>query len=68
MRAAVAENPFMVAGTDRFDTVLMTAPGARVFAKGGAEGVHCAALLRPELRNWNGVVIGALRPAGPLAI
>jgi L-asparaginase II len=47
IRAAVAEHPFMVGGTGRFDTVLMQACGARVFAKGGAEGVHCAAL--PEL-------------------
>ena len=106
IRAAVAAHPFMVGGTDRFDTVLMTALGARVFAKGGAEGVHCAALpelglgiaikcddgggraaelvcaalvtrlldaevpaalLRPELRNWNGIAVGALRAAGPLA-
>lgn len=106
IRAAVAANPFMVAGTGRFDTVLMAALGARVFAKGGAEGVHCAALpalglgiavkcddgagraadlicatliaralgdvvpetlLRPTLTNWNGIAVGALRPAGPLA-
>ncbi|MDA8253630.1 MAG: asparaginase [Rhodospirillales bacterium] len=106
LRAAVAANPFMVGGSDRFDTVLMTALGARAFSKGGAEGVHCAALpelglgiavkcddgagraadlvcaaliarslgdgvpeslLRPELRNWNGIAVGALRAAGPLA-
>jgi L-asparaginase II len=47
LRAAVAAHPFMVGGTGRFDTELMEALGARVFAKGGAEGVHCAAL--PEL-------------------
>jgi L-asparaginase II len=47
IRGAVAANPFMVAGTDRFDTKLMSALGARVFAKGGAEGVHCVAV--PEL-------------------
>lgn len=106
IRAAVAAHPFMVAGTERFDTVLMSALGARVFAKGGAEGVHCAALpepglgiavkcddgtaraadlicatliarflgtgvpeslLRPVLRNWNGITVGALRAVGPLA-
>jgi L-asparaginase II len=44
IRAAVAANPFMVAGTGRFDTELMQALGTKVFAKGGAEGVHCAAL------------------------
>jgi L-asparaginase II len=47
IRAAVAAHPEMVAGTDRFDTTLMTALGARVFSKGGAEGVFCAAI--PEL-------------------
>lgn len=110
IRAAVAANPFMVAGTGRFDTVLMDALGARAFVKTGAEGVHCGAfpefglgfalkcddgagraadvataalvrhflrlpdepggtldrLSRPELRNWNGIAVGALRPAGAL--
>jgi L-asparaginase II len=47
LRAAVAAEPFMVAGTDRFDTVVMSALGARVFMKTGAEGVYCAAI--PEL-------------------
>jgi len=47
IRAAVAAHPFMVAGTGRFDTELMTAFGARAFVKTGAEGVYCAAL--PDL-------------------
>jgi len=47
LRRAVAAHPFMVAGTDRFDTTLMNALGARVFSKTGAEGVFCVAL--PEL-------------------
>jgi L-asparaginase II len=47
LRAAVAAQPFMVAGTGRIDTQLMEALGPRVFVKGGAEGVHCGAL--PEL-------------------
>ena len=47
IRAAVAANPFMVAGSKRFDTEIMQALGARIFSKTGAEGVHCAAL--PEL-------------------
>jgi L-asparaginase II len=108
LRRAVASNPFLVAGTGRFDTKLMTALGARVFSKTGAEGVFCAslpelglgiavkcddgagraaevaiaalidrflkpkndaftALLRPELRNWNGIKVGELRPAAVLA-
>jgi len=44
LRAAVAKAPFMVAGTDRFDTRVMERLGERVFCKVGAEGVFCAAL------------------------
>jgi L-asparaginase II len=44
LRAAVAKAPFMVAGSDRFDTRVMERLGARVFCKVGAEGVYCAAL------------------------
>jgi L-asparaginase II len=47
LRAACAGKPWFVAGTGRFDTELMQHFGARVFVKGGAEGVHCGAL--PEL-------------------
>jgi L-asparaginase II len=47
LRQAVAAQPFMVGGTDRFDTRLMQALGERFFCKIGAEGVYCAAL--PEL-------------------
>lgn len=47
LRQAVAAQPFMVGGTDRFDTLVMQAFGARLFCKVGAEGVYCAAL--PEL-------------------
>ena len=47
LRAAVAADPFLVAGTGRFDTRLMALMGARVFSKIGAEGVLAAAL--PEL-------------------
>jgi L-asparaginase II len=44
LRSAVAQAPFMVAGTGRFDTRVMERLGARVFCKVGAEGVYCAAL------------------------
>ena len=43
LRAAVAAEPFMVAGTGRFDTRVMERLGARVFCKVGAEAVYCAA-------------------------
>lgn len=41
--AAVKTHPLMVSGSTGFDTLLMTAV-PRVFAKGGAEGVHCGAI------------------------
>jgi L-asparaginase II len=41
--AAAAENPFMIAGTGRFDTKLMTAI-PRAFVKVGAEGVYAASI------------------------
>jgi len=47
LRQAVAENPVMIAGEGRFDTVLTAAFGTRLFIKSGAEGVCCGAL--PEL-------------------
>lgn len=47
LRASVAAQPFMVAGSGRFDTRVMQHFGERVFCKVGAEGVYCAAL--PEL-------------------
>jgi len=45
--AACSASPVLVAGEGRFDTVVMAALEPAVFVKGGAEGVHCAAL--PEL-------------------
>jgi L-asparaginase II len=47
IRTAAAAHPEMVAGTGRFDTVVMAALGARAFTKTGAEAVFCGAL--PEL-------------------
>lgn len=45
--SACMVEPFFVAGTGRADLALMEAAPGRIFAKGGAEGVYCAAL--PEL-------------------
>jgi len=44
LRRAVAREPFMVAGSARFDPRVMQALGERVFCKVGAEGMYCAAL------------------------
>jgi len=42
---AMATRPFLVGGTDRFDSVLIEETDGRVIAKIGAEGVHSVALL-----------------------
>ena len=42
--AAIAAEPYMVAGADRFCTEAMRATGARALVKVGAEGVMCAGL------------------------
>lgn len=41
---AMGAHPFLVGGTDRFDTVLMEATGGAIIAKVGAEGVHTVLL------------------------
>jgi L-asparaginase II len=42
---AMRANPFLVGGTDRFDTVLMEETQGSVISKIGAEGVHSVALV-----------------------
>lgn len=42
LRRAVAEHPFMVAGSGRFDTRVMELTGEKALIKTGAEGVYCA--------------------------
>lgn len=44
---ACVDHPFMVAGTERFCTEVMSIFGGRIFLKTGAEGVFCASI--PEL-------------------
>jgi L-asparaginase II len=42
---AMQTRPFLVGGSDRFDSILIEETEGSVVAKIGAEGVHCAALL-----------------------
>lgn len=43
--SAMTTHPFLVGGSDRFDTLLMEACNGRVACKIGAEGVHTLALI-----------------------
>ena len=42
---AMLTRPFLVGGTDRFDSVLIEETEGRILSKVGAEGVHAAAIL-----------------------
>jgi L-asparaginase II len=67
-RTAMAAHPWIVAGTGRFDTDLMRDAGGTIVAKGGAEGVHAAALLPSGVGLVLKVVDGAPRAVPPAAI
>jgi L-asparaginase II len=61
---AMLANPFLVGGTDRFDTVLMEeAPG--ILCKIGAEGVHSAAIMAGRIGIALKVEDGASRAQYP---
>jgi L-asparaginase II len=42
---ALAGNPFLMGGTDRFDSIVIEETNGRVITKVGAEGVHSAVIL-----------------------
>ena len=46
---AMTTHPFLIGGTDRFDTRLMEVTEGRLLAKGGAAGAHCSADRRSGL-------------------
>lgn len=60
---AMMADPFMVAGTDRFCTRLMSAIPGKAAVKTGAEGVYCAALPQHGLGICLKVTDGAGRAA-----
>jgi L-asparaginase II len=60
---AMMADPFMVAGTDRFCTKVMSALPGRVAIKVGAEGVYCGALPQHGLGICIKVTDGAARAA-----
>jgi L-asparaginase II len=62
---AMTGSPFMVGGTRRLDTDLMTASGGRVLAKEGAEALVCATSLDQGLGIAVKVTDGGWRRIGP---
>jgi L-asparaginase II len=65
---AMISNPFLIGGTDRFDTVVMEAFGGRVLCKIGAEGVHTLALLERGIGIALKVEDGAPRAQYPAVL
>ncbi|HEY2804724.1 MAG TPA: asparaginase [Gemmatimonadales bacterium] len=62
---AMRGEPFLIAGTGRLDTEIMSAAGGKVIAKVGAEGVYCASIPEQRLGLALKVEDGATRCLGP---
>ncbi len=60
---AMVSHPHLVAGTERFDTAVMTAASGRLISKGGAEGVQAAALVHEGIGIAVKIDDGAKRAA-----
>lgn len=68
VRDAMIAHPEYVAGTGRFDTVLMQACGVALACKGGAEGVHGVAAIDRGFGYASKVFDGAGRARGPSTV
>jgi L-asparaginase II len=62
VRTAMMANPFLVGGTDRFDTDLMQAGAGRIVSKGGAQGGQGIGLVGPKLGLGLKISDGSPRP------
>jgi L-asparaginase II len=65
---AMTTHPFLVGGTDRFDTILMEETGGAILSKVGAEGVHTVAVLAESVALAIKVEDGALRAQHPAVL
>ena len=65
---AIRTRPFLLGGTDRFDSVLAEETQGRMIAKVGAEGVHCVAAFDAGLAIAVKVEDGAMRAQYPAVL
>jgi L-asparaginase II len=65
---AMQTRPFLVGGTDRFDSALIEATEGRCIAKIGAEGIHCAAVIDQGIGIAVKVEDGAQRAQFPAVL
>ncbi|MEO6913062.1 MAG: asparaginase, partial [Candidatus Baltobacteraceae bacterium] len=68
VREAMVAHPQYVSGTGQFDTVLMQTLGDTIAAKGGAEGVHCTAIISGGLGLALKIVDGSARARAPAVL
>jgi L-asparaginase II len=68
VRDAMAAWPAHVGGSGRFDTALIATTGGRIVSKGGAEGVHGAALRAAGLGLVLKIIDGAARAVPPASL
>jgi len=66
--AAIGKNPFLLAGTDRIDSLIVEETGGRVITKIGAEGVHSAVILDSGIGVAIKVEDGNIRAQQPALI
>lgn len=66
--AAMTNNPFYVAGTDRLDTALMEVTRGRIVAKLGAEAVYSVGIVDQGIGICLKIDDGAYRAIGPVII
>ncbi len=66
--SAMTDQPFLIGGTDRFDTLLMAAGKGRILCKIGAEGVHTLALVDQGIGIALKVEDGAARAQYPAVL
>ncbi len=65
---AMTNNPKLVAGTGRIDTILMEVLGPRVVSKAGAEGIQCLGLLDQGIGIAIKIEDGSIRATAPTLI
>lgn len=65
---AMTAEPFLVAGSGRLCTTLMTTLNGRLIAKSGAEGVYCMAILQDGIGIASKIEDGNGRANGPLVV
>jgi L-asparaginase II len=65
---AMKTRPFLIGGSDRFDSILIEETGGRIVAKIGAEGVHSAAVIDQGIGVAIKVEDGAQRAQFPALV